>query len=301
MVLLSELLVKSIKFILFTYYLYNFGFIKGIAFYYISTYLYQLILYYTIGIEEVTSLEFMFAPLRNENKFTMTGYFILESFEPEKIKNLIIEKAIKKFKRLRLKLTYTLGNYYWKEFPVEEAFNQVKIYSDINLKINDDILKYVLKEQATPFNLNEFPYEFQLLRHGQGGFLLTKFDHSLSDGIGLLGLLIAMADNYNINLYPKLGEASMFSIFMLQLLSPFYVIEKIYNAIKIKYIDGPFKLGKGKKRSNIKKAAISKYYSFDAISKISKENKLTFNDMIIAIIVMIDICIYFIIHVYSKK
>jgi len=233
-------------------------------------------------LEALSTAEKTFILTPTLNKFTMTGYFVLESFSPEKIKSLIYEKAIKKFSRLRKKVIHSYGGYYWKEFPAAEALKQIKIFPEINLKTNEDIENYTLKQQSIPYTFNEFPYEFQVMKHGEGGIILVKFDHCVADGIGMIGLLVAMSDNYSLDLYPKLPDISLFYKFLIHLLLPIYIIKYFITNSFLKYSNTPFRLDKDFKRTNKKKIGISKYYSFDLFNNIAKKNGITFNDLFMA-------------------
>jgi len=285
MVIMSEMIVRGLKFLLFTYFILKYSFIYAILFYILSDYSYHYILYYLFNIEEVTAQEYTMVALRNENKSIMTGYFVLESFNEEKIKNMIIEKAIKKFKRLRMKMTFSLGGFYWEESTIEEAIKQIKIMPELNLQNNEDLQNYSLKHHAIPFKLNEFPFEFHLIRHGkEKAILFLKFDHILGDGIGLLGLLIAMADNYSLALYPKLHELSLVTKLLVYITLPYYYLKGIIASAKLYYEKTPFRVGEDLKRSNVKSCAMSKNFEFDSFYKICKQHKMTFNDLIMAIL-----------------
>ena len=160
MVWFSEILARTIKFLLFCYFIYQLGFIKAIVAYFICQIFYNQVIYYLFGLTDITPHESLFAHLPSDYKYTLTGYFVLDSYKPESIKSLIVEKGIKKFNRLRHKLTYFLGYQYWKEYSVEDALNQVVILPQINLESEDDIIEYSLKQQAIPFKANEFHTNF---------------------------------------------------------------------------------------------------------------------------------------------
>jgi len=215
----------------------------------------------------------------------MTGYFLLDSFSPEKLKQILIDKGIQKFSRLRKKVVYRFGGYYWKEFPLDEAIKEsINIMPEVNLKNNDDIEAYTIKEQATPYLLNEFPYTFKIMKQGDAGILLVKFDHCLADGIGMIGLLIAMSDNYSLDLYPALHDVSFITKAFIDLLMPFYILYIIVTYSAKKYKKTPFRLKPDLKRSNKKKIGISKYFPFQTLITIAKNNHLTFNDLLMGII-----------------
>ena len=281
----GEFIIKSLKFLTYVYLYMTFGFLKSILIYIILNYLYEISICKMFNIEALASQEYMFAPLPVDRMFTMTGWFELDSYEPEKIKHTIVEKAIKKFNRLRKKMIFFLGAYYWQEYPVEDVLDKVKIL-DINLETTDQILDYCQKHQQEPFDkYKDFPYEFHLLKHGKHGCILfVKFDHIMADGIGMLGLLIAMADNYHIDLYPKVNTISFLYRLFAYVLSPYYIIKNLFYNLNLKHRKSPFRLGADLKRTGIKKAAMSKKFSFDVLNKIARQHGLTFNDLLTSVV-----------------
>ena len=128
----------------------------------------------------------------------MTGYLILEDFKPDEWRNLIMKKGIDAFPKLRKVLVKILGYYYWKDVKASLAYKNLKIMDDIKLNSLKDICDYSIKEHAIYYKENEIPYEFHFIRYGdKGGIIFVKFDHALSDGIGFLGFLMALSDNYS--------------------------------------------------------------------------------------------------------
>ena len=71
-------------------------------------------------------------------------------------------------------------------------------------------------------------YEIQLCKYETGKMvLLMKMDHSLSDGIGMLSFLMAIADNYDISMFPQLKTPSIWQSFILNLLSYLNQLQEI--------------------------------------------------------------------------
>ena len=100
----------------------------------------------------------------------------------------------------------------------------------------------------------------------------------------MLGLFIAMADNYSLDLYPKLSNMSIFYKILAYLLSPYYVVKNLIVNLQLKYRTSSFRLDPDLKRTGVKKAVISNEFSFTLLNKIAKTYNLTFNDLLTSII-----------------
>ncbi len=55
-------------------------------------------------------------------------------------------------------------------------------------------------------NEDFYPYEIYLSEYKEekGTVLMAKFDHSLSDALGVIGFIISMSDNYDISFFPTM-------------------------------------------------------------------------------------------------
>ena len=113
--------------------------------------------------------------------------------------------------------------------------------------------------------------------------LLMKMDHSLSDGIGMLSFLMAIADNYDISMFPQLKTPSIWQSFILNLLSPYYMIKSLAIDLNMKVQENIFKRTTGPiiGKRIIK---IGKKYIFTQVSKLAKSLGLTFNEFITAVV-----------------
>lgn len=278
---LNELIVKFVKYIILFYIFWHYGFFKVVALLILLNILIQILLYYIFKIEELTSLEKNMLLYPRNNRSTIIEYIILESFQPEKIKSVIIEKGLKSFSKLRMKIVNEFAGYYWKEFPLKDALDQIKILSEVNLKNLEELEKYTLQEQYSIFNvgIGNYFYEFQIVKHGNKGILIFKYDSLFSNEIGMIGLLIALSDKCDINAYPKLNEPSLFWKFLIYLFLPLYILRQFITNQFLTYNKTPFRLGEDKKRTNRKKIVMSPYYSLDPFTKMANKHNLSFNDL----------------------
>ena len=88
---------------------------------------------------ELTPIENAFIVCSKEDKFTMTGFMIFDKWNPEDIKQLLIEKGIKKFSKLRENIITKFDSNYWCKVPLEEAIKSVIIKDDIVMKTLEDV------------------------------------------------------------------------------------------------------------------------------------------------------------------
>ena len=273
-----------VKILYLSYLLYNYGIIMAIVLAIVSQIIVRNIFYYFLGMRELTSIENTFAICLKEDKFTMTGFLILDKWNPHEVKRVIIEKGVKKFSKLRENIINKFGGYYWCEVPLEEAVKSVIINDDIIMKTMEDILNHQIEQQSIPIELDKVQYEFQLCKYeSEKMVLFMKFDHSLSDGIGFLSFLMALADNYDINMFPQLKPPSIWQSLILNLLSPYYMFKSHSTDINMNIQENVFKRTTGpiKGKRIIK---LGKKYNFTQVTKLAKSLGLTFNEFITSII-----------------
>jgi len=144
--------------------------------------------------------------------YNLIGVIFIDNFEEEKIKNLLIERAIKKIKILRSRIIYTFFDYYWKEIPINHAIDNIKILknddnSNNNFNTKEDVIEFANKEISKFIDVfRNFPYEIFIIHYGdpkdKKGAVLIKSDHILGDGLSAISLFCGIADNYSPNVFP---------------------------------------------------------------------------------------------------
>ena len=244
----------------------------------------NLVFLYYYKLEPLNNIGLLFYALPDNKKFFMTGGTVLEGYKPDQISDIILNKGIKNFSMLRKRLRYFFGNYYWEEVSYEDASKTVKIL-DIRLNNTSEVTEYILKEQEKCFGPTDLLYEFQILKYEENNtIIISKFDHTLSDGIGMMGFSIGLCDNYDISLFPQMKSISFFSYLLMNLASPFYAIIALINTIKVqgRMLYSPFK--REKKEVGKKILEVSKTYNFTKFTTVAKEMGLTFNDLIITLV-----------------
>ena len=284
-------LFKPILLLLLIIYL---GFIKGVLFFYVlhSAYYYIMKQIYHIEPFSAGDKTFVFRP--QSEQYNLLGYIVLENdFDVEEMKKMIINNGIRRYKKLRSVNIIKHLDFWWKEIPLNDVLTH---YSPFETRINstifntvDDMIKYSFNELNIKFDLeHQLPYKFIFVRNANGVFhnlVIFKADHILSDGVGFVGLLSALADNYDIKLFPtsmKKHNTSIMTILSMIFLSPYFAIYNFYrNLISLNTGLTPFK--STTPISGIPKISISKAFSFSKYSKINKSIGITFNDMMMTV------------------
>ena len=122
-------ILYTAKILLFSYLWYKYGFIYSILLIYLLNFLIDLILQLFFGYERLCGLAKTFIETKEEKKFTMTGYILLDDYKPEEWKNMIIKRGVDAFPKLRKVVTKLLGNYYWKDVDCTLAYNNLKNFN----------------------------------------------------------------------------------------------------------------------------------------------------------------------------
>ena len=234
-----------------------------------------------------------FVWLDDKDRYNLVLFLKFEEFNAEKIKNLLIERGLKNFQKLRSRLRFKFFEFYWEEVKVEEAIKTIEIIKNNDeycFNSNEDITKCSYKEIAKRIDImNEFPFRFLIIENEKAKIkntLFIKFDHSFSDGLGLIGLICGLADNYSLDLFPGgfNKRHSILGFICTFLMFPYLMLYSFYrNIFKITTKESPFKINYEKKAGH-PKIQMTELMDFTEISKICKSLNITFNDMVMSII-----------------
>lgn len=270
--------------------MYLFGIVKGIVLSLIIHKTYLLIMFKVLRLEPFSSGDktFVFRPITE--RYNFIGYIIFnDDFNIEALKESIIERGIKQYRKLRSVNCYKFFEFWWKELPIEQCINDLAPFEVRNnigkFESTQDLINYSYNEIELSFNLfTQLPYKFIFVKNDNGtfkNFIILKVDHCLSDGLGFVGLLTALGENYDLKLFPQSMKKKTISckeIIISLLFSPYYACYAFYrNLFQLSTRNTPFK--SSRPISGFPKAAISSPYDFDQYSKINKKLGITFNDM----------------------
>ncbi len=284
--------LSILKLIIISSAIYHLGFLYGISILIIIRYIYSYIIFKIFNLEPMTIVDNVFISADNNSreKVNLMAYLQFKNgFDAEKIKQLFIDKAIKKVRKLRCKPIHFLGNYFWQEQPLQKAIERVKIINQNNIANDQQMLAYIQQEINIYFDqLNEIPYEIKIIPYTNNnsnnhGAIVFKFDHCLSDGLGMLSLIAFIADNYNPESYPSIMKNYKIS-WLKEILSYFSFIYYgpifFYNISRKVGDSSPFRNDK-KRLSG--KVVFPKPFDIEInkFDKLRKELKISFNDVIL--------------------
>lgn len=204
-----ESLLSLIKISLLLKFIGALGFIKGIIFFAIALKIKKSLLNWYLAMEQIRNNDKIFISSKVSKMFNLIGIVFLDDFDQEKIKNFIIEKAIKKIKAFRSRIVYKYFNYYWQEISFEESLKRITFINDsAQFKAKESVLEFANKEISNYLDLlNEAPYKIYLIPYGdpkdKKGAFVMKVDHVMADGLSAVSLLCGIADNYSPAVFPS--------------------------------------------------------------------------------------------------
>jgi len=286
--------IPLIKIIIYFYICYRLGMCLGTLISYFLHHLHMLLMDKIFQLEPLSPQDMNFIWSEENERYNLVTFLIFEQFDTQKIKNLILEKGIKNFRKLRSKVVYKFFEWYWEERKIDEALERIEIIENNDKYCfisHEDLIKFTQKEIENRFDLlNELPYKFVIINNEKAklkNLLMIKFDHSLTDGLGYIGLICALADNYSLDLFPKTHtkNKAFIDYFILFIMIPYYVFYSFYrNLVILSTGKSPFKLNKNMQNSGRSNIEISKNFNFNTVSKICKSLNVTFNDLMMSII-----------------
>ena len=280
----NNLIPVCFKVLIFAFIFVKKGILISIFAIFFLDYSYYIIIKIIFGLTPLTGYDKIFITTKQINRVTILWSLEFSNFNTEKMENFIEEKFIKLIEKFRSKLIYKFGEYFWKEYPYnEEAFKQNIIIKEKHSK--DKILEYINKETNKPINIFlNYPYQFHIipLNEENKGILLIKYDHILTDGLGLISTLCLLSDNFDFNIYPtiiqRLKKPNWYQKIYLYLISVFYMIYLTISNSLYRIIKSPYKSNK-KGNSNKTLFYFGKEFKLKSFENYRKENKVSFNDI----------------------
>ena len=279
----SQFLFKSFLFVWIVYY---FGIILGLIITYILFMSYRVFMKKVFGLEMLLNLDKVFIG-HNRVQVNLQCLQTFDDFDAEKIRELYILRGIMNIKKLRQKIVYKFGNYYLKDIEdINEAHERIKIVN--NIKNEEDMHKYAQGEMNNKIDtLKDLPYEILIAPYavGKGGAVLWKIDHVMSDGLGILSTICALADNYDIDVFPPMMRDYKYKwyIQVLNWLQFFYygpqVVLKMFTKDRT---PSPFKQTSIIGGESL--IVFSKVHDLDKLAPLRKELKISFNDIVMCVL-----------------
>ena len=281
------LFVLSIKLIYFFFLLHYFNLIISALIFFATIYIYHKIIYYIFGLKALSGFDKVFLTTSPVGRYQITSLSRYKiKFDVDKFREFLKDRIVKLFPRYHSRLVKKYMEYYWYEDPdLEKACNSIVKLSP-RLKDFDEALEFIGKEINTHIDIfNDFPYELNMVPYGKDeGICLFKYDHLLVDGLGIIASLCLAADNFSENTYPKIikmmKEANIFQTLYLYLVAPFYGLLTLFQFITYGERKCPFKANK-KPMSDDTIFVLSKNYCLKDFEKYRKENKVSFNDIML--------------------
>ncbi len=266
------------------------GIIYGIPFLYIIFSLYRLFMKKVFGLEYLSLDKSLIGYCSRDQYNINLVMFFNGNFQSDLVKKAIEERLIYQIPKLHSRVIYTFFNYYWKEFPKNEAKKQIYF---VQLNSKEDVEKYIEKHLNYRINtLKSFPFEIRIIEFKEkkdaAGAIHFKFDHILSDGLGLLSLCFCLCDNYSPEIYPKILKVkytySFFREMIDLILFPILSFYALYIVITSSNEKTEYKPMYNYHHYGIARYKMSKWYSLDLMRKLRNKYKVSFNTCVVGIL-----------------
>jgi len=310
-----EILVSIIKITILYLFIQQQGYLYGGIIFIFLNFSKKFFFNWYLNMEQMRSSDKCFLSTKVLKMFNIMGMIFFENFDTEKIKDLLIERGLKKIKVLRNKLVYKYFNYYWQEVPLELAIDSIKILPA--LKSKESVLDFANSEISKCIDvLRELPFEIYIIPYGEAadkkGALLIKADHCLSDGLSAISFFCGIADNYSPEIFPLVMQSkqiplllkisrlinvlsyssleSVFNILYCILSFPYYAPQVLYKGLTKSLGNTPFKIKNESAPTYISKFRCSKLFDLKAYNALRRKEDLgiSFNELMMG---ALSICI----------
>lgn len=260
-----------------------YGIIFGISFFFVFFMFYRIMIYKFYKLIPLSPFDICFLSKNENNRNNLIGILELSDFSFEKFEKLM-KTIIIRIKKMRVKLKYRFFNYYWEEVKLSEALKTIE-----KKEMNKENLTNYLNEQMSIYIdiFNKLPFQIKLIKfiNLNEGVILFKFDHILSDSFSLISLMYSLDDNYSFELIQNEKEIfkdSKKEKLLNWILFPFYGPYTLF--LLFLNITGTKISKKNKNKKNNHLVFYGKKHSLNKFNKVRKENNLSFNQSLIAIL-----------------
>lgn len=216
------------------------------------------------------------------------GYMEIEKIEYDEFKEVFIQKALTKIRKLRQILVQRLGFFFWKDIHICDAMAQI-IKEDTVLGSPEEIVEYVCKINDERLDRDKPIWEFRIIENytETSSLIIYKIHHAVLDGVGLGCLMSTLNDDQFVSKMNKRIEPLPLSESLRIAATTPMTLGKIMPEMKKWCTDE-----KAKKLSEINgtdhyanKFFATKEFEFKQIVKCYKQfPKMTFNDFLLAVI-----------------
>jgi NRPS condensation-like uncharacterized protein len=277
----------SIKMIYFILLLNYFNIFISPLIFALTIYIYHTIIYYIYGLKALSGFDKVFLTTSPVGRYQITSLSRYnKNLDVEKFGKFLKERIVIPFSRYHSRLVKKNMEYFWYEDPdLEKACNSIVKLSP-RRKNFEDALEFVAQEINNHIDIfNEYPYELNMVPFGEdSGICLFKYDHLLVDGLGIIASLCLAGDNFSENTYPKIikmmKEPNIFQTLYLYLSAPLFGFITLIQFALYGDRKCPFKANK-KPLSEDTIFVLSKNYKLKDFEKYRKENKVSFNDIML--------------------
>lgn len=285
---MSELFFSSLKIILLIFFIYYYGFLSGSLIHFLIFLLYKYSLHKILNLEMLGAIDRCFIGSNNKERFNIVAVATFENFNAEKIRELTLERAVRKIPKFRKKLIHKFGNFFWTDATYEEASERVVIINNEKFKNDEDVFKLAEDEINLHINsLEELPYLIKLFPHHNknSGTVIFKFDHVFSDGLGIISTICSLADNYDRNIFPSIMRSFKFRWYhdIIDWLSFIYFGPMVvFSMFSGGETNSPLRINEYS--SGVCRFTTSKIYDLEKTKNFCRDFNISFNDYVMCII-----------------
>jgi hypothetical protein len=251
------------------------------------------IMKYYFGLEKARGMDQVFYSPKRQQRLNLLAVALVDDFDSEKLKTLIIERGVKKIPKMSKQIVNKFYNLYWKQADVSEAAKNVNV-RDEPFANQHEFLEYAYSQaNHLTETIGMFPYSIEIVcfdeKEKRGG-IIFKFDHMMCDGLSIATMIASLADNYDVNMFPAILKPYTFNLIeyvldiLYDILAILYVPYVFYLIAKVKGEKTPLKMNRIGEKCDFK-VSVSNPYNLKDFSYFRKDLLgITFNNFIISVI-----------------
>jgi NRPS condensation-like uncharacterized protein len=286
--LIAQYIISVCKLYLIYYLISKLGIFLGLLSLFIIFYIRTKFFKIFFNLEKLPGSDLCFVSHNKYDRLNLIGVLLIDNFDRQKLSK-VIKKGIESVPRFHNQLVEKFYSYFWKPISPTEASSRVKILSP--MKSEEEFLNYCKAEANNYLDIfKEPPFVIEIVPFGENkGGIMFKLEHLLSDGLGVIGLLCLLSDNYDKSIFPQVMQKNVIPLykrFLNELLIDIsFIYYGPYLLISQQFMTSCRTPMKDRKRP-IGNTTLdsSKHYDLNMTKKLTKKLGITVNDLILMII-----------------